>query len=466
MRTAFLKLFILLYIFSANISTVYAEKNTNLSSIENTAEKTSLIDENASLNIIGESAILMDASTGEILYEKNMHEQLYPASITKLMTVLLAFEYGKLDETVTFSEDAIFGIERNSSHIALDVGEQITLEQCLYAILLQSANEASLGVAEHIGGSKEDFAKMMNDRAKELGCKNTNFVNPNGLHDDNHYTSAYDMALIAKEVLKYDKFKEIISTLKYEIPPTNKQPETRYLYAQHQMIKPPSIYVYEGCEGGKTGFTNQALNTLVTYAKRDNTELIAVVLKDTGANTYVDTKTLFDYGFENYETLTAFSSDEFKTSENITQTYKKDFIDLGMLDITAKNNVYATVKKSENKPEYTQKLNINKENLVPTINEGDSVGTLDIYNGDTLVGSSTLIATKTIEAIPEAELEAQYKEKVKNIIFYVLKIVVIIALIILIIFIINQKNKERIRLITRRKNRQKKYNMNRRRTIK
>lgn len=466
MRTAFLKLFILLYIFSANISTVYAEKNTNLSSIENTDEKTSLIDENASLNIIGESAILMDASTGEILYEKNMHEQLYPASITKLMTVLLAFEYGKLDETVTFSEDAIFGIERNSSHIALDVGEQITLEQCLYAILLQSANEASLGVAEHIGGSKEGFAKMMNDRAKELGCKNTNFVNPNGLHDDNHYTSAYDMALIAKEVLKYDKFKEIISTLKYEIPPTNNQPETRYLYAQHQMIKPPSIYVYEGCEGGKTGFTNQALNTLVTYAKRDNTELIAVVLKDTGANTYVDTKTLFDYGFENYETLTAFSSDEFKTSENITQTYKKDFIDLGMLDITAKNNVYATVKKSENKPEYTQKLNINKENLIPTINKGDSVGTLDIYNGDTLVGSSTLIATKTIEAIPEAELEAQYKEKVKNIIFYVLKIVVIIALIILIIFIINQKNKERIRLITRRKNRQKKYNMNRRRTIK
>lgn len=466
MRTAFLKLFILLYIFSANISTVYAEKNTNLSSIETSDEKTSLIDENTSLNIIAESAILMDASTGEILYEKNMHEQLYPASITKLMTVLLAFEYGKLDETVTFSEDAIFGIERNSSHIALDVGEQITLEQCLYAILLQSANEASLGVAEHIGGSKEGFAKMMNDKAKELGCKNTNFVNPNGLHDDNHYTSAYDMALIAKEVLKYDKFKEIISTLKYEIPPTNKQPETRYLYAQHQMIKPPSIYVYEGCEGGKTGFTNQALNTLVTYAKRDNTELIAVVLKDTGANTYVDTKTLFDYGFENYETLTAFSADEFKTSENITQTYKKDTIDLGTLDITAKDNVYTTIKKSETAPEYTQKININKENLVPTINEGDSVGTLDIYNGDTLIGSSELTATKTIEAIPEAELDAQYKEKLKETIFNVLKIVVIIALIIFIIFILKQKNKERIRLINRRKNRQKKYNMNRRRTIK
>ena len=466
MRTAFLKLFILLYIFSANISTVYAEKNTNLSSIETSDEKTSLIDENTSLDIIAESAILMDAATGEILYQKNMHEQLYPASITKLMTVLLAFEYGKLDETVTFSEDAIFGIERNSSHIALDVGEQITLEQCLYAILLQSANEASLGVAEHIGGSKEGFAKTMNDKAKELGCKNTNFVNPNGLHDDNHYTSAYDMALIAQEVLKYDKFKEIIATLKYEIPPTNKQPETRYLYAQHQMIKPPSIYVYEGCEGGKTGFTNQALNTLVTYAKRDNTELIAVVLKDTGANTYVDTTTLFDYGFENYETLTAFSSDEFKTSENIIQTYKNDAIDLGALDITAKDNVYATVKKSEDKPEYTQKININKENLVPTINEGDSVGTLDIYNGNTLIGSSVLTATKTIEAIPEAELDAQYKQKLKETIFNVLTILIIVVLIILIIFIFKQKNKERLKIISRRKNRQKKYNMNRKRTTK
>ncbi len=466
MRTAFLKLFILLYIFSANISTVYAEKNTNLSSIETSEEKTSLIDKNTSLNIIAESAILMDAATGEILYEKNMHEQLYPASITKLMTVLLAFEYGNLDETVTFSEDAIFGIERNSSHIALDVGEQITLEQCLYAILLQSANEASLGVAEHIGGSKEGFAKMMNDKAKELGCKNTNFVNPNGLHDDNHYTSAYDMALIAQEVLKYDKFKEIISTLKYEIPPTNKQPETRYLYAQHQMIKPPSIYVYDGCEGGKTGFTNQALNTLVTYAKRGNTELIAVVLKDTGANTYVDTTTLFDYGFENYETLTAFSADGFKTSENITQTYKKDTIDLGTLDITAKDNVYTTIKKSETAPEYTQKINIKQENLVPTINEGDSVGTIDVYNGDTLVGSSQLTATKTITAIPEAELDAQYKEKLKETIFNVLKIVLIIILIIFIIFTLRRKNKERLKLINRRKNRQKKYNMNRKRALK
>ncbi len=466
MRTAFLKLFILLYIFSANISTVYAEKNTNLSSIETSEEKTSLIDKNTSLNIIAESAILMDAATGEILYEKNMHEQLYPASITKLMTVLLAFEYGNLDETVTFSEDAIFGIERNSSHIALDVGEQITLEQCLYAILLQSANEASLGVAEHIGGSKEGFAKMMNDKAKELGCKNTNFVNPNGLHDDNHYTSAYDMALIAQEVLKYDKFKEIISTLKYEIPPTNKQPETRYLYAQHQMIKPPSIYVYDGCEGGKTGFTNQALNTLVTYAKRGNTELIAVVLKDTGANTYVDTTTLFDYGFENYETLTAFSADGFKTSENITQTYKKDTIDLGTLDITAKDNVYTTIKKSETAPAYTQKINIKQENLVPTINEGDSVGTIDVYNGDTLVGSSQLTATKTITAIPEAELDAQYKEKLKETIFNVLKIVLIIILIIFIIFTLRRKNKERLKLINRRKNRQKKYNMNRKRALK
>ncbi|OUQ59969.1 hypothetical protein B5E58_02450 [Tyzzerella sp. An114] len=453
MRAAFLKLFILLYIFSANISTVYAEKNevqTQQETQTTIEPKTNLIDPNTTLDIIGESAILMDASTGEILYEKNMHEQLYPASITKLMTVLLAFEYGKLDETVTFSEEAIFGIERNSSHIALDVGEQITLEQCLYAILLQSANEASLGVAEHIGGSKEGFADMMNEKAKELGCQNTHFVNPNGLHDDNHYTSAYDMALIAKEVLKYDKFREIIATLKYEIPPTNKQPETRYLYAQHQMIKPPSIYVYEGCEGGKTGFTNQALNTLVTYTKRDDTELIAVVLKDTGANTYVDTKTLFDYGFENYETLKAFSSDDFSTQKDITQTYKKDTFDLGKLDIKADTDVYTTVKKSDTKPEYTQKINIDNNKIVPTIKEGSTIGTVDIYDGETKVGYSNLIASNTIEAIPEETIKAQKKEELKSLILNIVKIIVTVIIIFIVLIII-------IRIVHRRKYRRKKF---------
>ena len=160
------------------------------------------------------------------------------------MTALLAFEYGKMDEVITFSHNAVFGIEPGSSHIALQENEQITMEQAMYALLLRSANESALGIAEQIDGSVEKFAEHMTARAKELGCNNTNFINPNGLHSENHYTTAYDMALIAKEALKFDEFKKMIQTTYYEIPPTNKQEETRYLYAQHQMIKPPSKYVY------------------------------------------------------------------------------------------------------------------------------------------------------------------------------------------------------------------------------
>ena len=451
MRTVFLKLFILLYILSSNFSTVYGENFEITSYNKEITPKMELIDENVTLDILGESAILMDASTGEILYEKNMNEQLYPASITKLMTVLLAFEYGNLDDTVVFSESAIFGIERNSSHIALDVGEELTLEQCLYAILLQSANEASLGVAEHIGGSKEGFADMMNKKAKELGCLNTHFVNPNGLHDNNHYTSAYDMALIAKEVLKYDKFRDIIKTIRYEIPPTNIQPETRYLYAQHQMIKPPSIYVYDGCLGGKTGFTNEALNTLVTYAKKGDTTLIAVVLKDSGANTYVDTKTLFDYGFANYKTVEALPSSTVDTTATITQEYKNKSFDVGNINISNGQAVYDTIKISDSTPSYTEKINL-YENIKPTINEGDVVGTVDVYKDNTFVGSSTLNATEKLDDFTDEELSEKYNDRIKDTIFKILKYIVIAIVIIFLILIIL-----RIIVVRRRRKKQRRF---------
>ena len=153
------------------------------------------------LELDADAAILIDATTGEILYEKNPYKKEYPASITKLMTMLLAFENCSLDETVTFSRNAVYSIEPGSSNIGIDQGEELTVEQCLYGIMLQSANEVSNGIAEHIDGSMEEFAKHMTQRAKELGAQNTNFVNANGLHDENHYTTAYDMALIAKELL-------------------------------------------------------------------------------------------------------------------------------------------------------------------------------------------------------------------------------------------------------------------------
>lgn len=251
-------------------------------------------------NVFAEAAIVMEASTGLILYEKNINKQYYPASITKILTALVALENSSLGEIVTFSRDAVFEVELNSSRIGIDVGEQLTMQQCLYGILLESANEVTYAVAEHIAGSIPEFAKMMNDKAKSIGCLNSNFVNPHGLPDSNHVTTAYDMALITREAMKNETFRKITGTRTYQIPPTNIQPETRYLRNHHRFIL-KQTYLYEGAIGGKTGYTNVSRFTLVSMAKRGDLELICVVMKDdTNEHQYKDTQKLLDYGYENF----------------------------------------------------------------------------------------------------------------------------------------------------------------------
>ncbi len=251
--------------------------------------------------IESDAAICMDGNTGAVLYGKNIEKQEYPASITKIMTVLLALENGNLDDTVTFSENAVYSIEYGSAHLGLTEGEKLTLEQCLYGIMLASANEISNAVAEHIGGSVEKFADMMNQKAEELGCVNTHFVNPNGLHDDNHYTCAYDMALITQAAMKYDKFREIIHTQEYSYPETNLVKEKRYFANHHGMLMDESR-AYDGFIGGKTGYTDEAWNTLVSTAERDGMLLISVVLHANGQDIeYGNTKTVLDYGYNNFK---------------------------------------------------------------------------------------------------------------------------------------------------------------------
>lgn len=249
--------------------------------------------------VVSESAVLMDARTGQILYEKSMHMQLYPASITKILTVLVALEKGRMDDYLTMSAEAANNIKRGSSNIALEEGEQITLEQAVMAAMLPSANEACNGIAEHIGGSITGFTRMMNQRAREAGAINSNFVNPNGLPDPSHLSTAYDMAVITRDALKYDKFREIIGAVRYTIPPTNKKTEARDLWSTHRMLT-TNRYYYDGVVGGKTGYTQESKNTLVTVARRGERELIAVVMKSDNYADYKDTITLFDYGFNEF----------------------------------------------------------------------------------------------------------------------------------------------------------------------
>ena len=249
--------------------------------------------------IEGESAILVDMFTGTVLYSKNADKAQYPASITKIMTALLGCENLDPSQKFTMSQSAAYGIsDSNSSSIYADTGEEFTIEQALMAVMLQSANEMTLAVAELTTGSTKKFVEQMNLKARQLGCTNTHFNNPNGLPDEKHYTTANDMAKIARAAWFNPTFRKYCTTGYYEIPSTNKFSETRYLLNHHKMMS-GQAYAYDGVFGGKTGYTEAAGNTLVTFARRGNMYLVSVVMQSING-AYSDTKSLLDYGFNNF----------------------------------------------------------------------------------------------------------------------------------------------------------------------
>ena len=258
-----------------------------------------------------ESAILIEASTGAILYSKNIHQKQYPASTTKILTTLIATELLSLDEMVTFSKRAVFDTPRDSSHIAMDVGQAINVEQCLNAILIRSANEVSFALAEHITGTTDwsVFANMMNNRAKELGAINSNFVNPNGLPDENHYTTAYDLAMIGRAFFENELLCQITLTRRLDIPASDTLPK-RKLELNAMQIIPGGQYAYEYLIGCKTGYTNAARSCLISCAEKDGMRLICVVMHDEQPYQYEDTISLFNYGFSNFEKVNVAKADK------------------------------------------------------------------------------------------------------------------------------------------------------------
>jgi len=251
--------------------------------------------------VSAESAILMDADTGVILYSKNIHTKHYPASTTKILTTLIAAERCSMDEMVTFSYIATHDIDPGSNHIGLDAGQQLPMEDCLNAILIRSANEVSFGVAEHIAGdSWEAFAPIMNERAKELGCLNSNFVNPNGLPNEEHVTTVYDMAMIGRAFFANDLLCKMTLTKQLHLYPSANQPDEIWENNQMALI-PGKEYAYDYLVGCKTGYTNAARSCLVSCAQKNGMKLICVVFKDEAPHQYEDTIALFEYGFNNFE---------------------------------------------------------------------------------------------------------------------------------------------------------------------
>ena len=249
-----------------------------------------------------ESAIVMEVDTGSILYKKNVDERLFPASITKLMTAQVVMDHCNLSDIVTFTDEAIKNTEWGSSRIGMQAGEELTVEECLYGLLLGSANEVAYALAIHVGGNIDTFVEMMNAKAAQIGCTNTHFANASGLPDDNHYVSARDMALIAREFFKNETLSLISGTYSHVIPATNKVNEERPQENHHKMITGKK-YAYEGIVGGKTGFTSVARQTLVTCAQRNGMRLICVVMMDESPNQFLDSAELLDYGFNHFQKL-------------------------------------------------------------------------------------------------------------------------------------------------------------------
>ncbi len=383
-------------------------------------------------SVSAESAIVMELNTGTILYEKNIDEKRYPASITKIMTTLLCLENASLTDTVKFSFNAVNSIEYGSSHIGVVADEEIKMEDCLYGIMLMSANEVCNGVAEHISGDIASFVDMMNQKATELGCTGTHFANPNGLYQDDHYTTAHDMALISQAAMKNSMFRKITSTKKYTIPKTNLN-EERYLYNKHNMLHPITYpkYGYDYCIGGKTGYTDIARWTLVTFAKKDNMELVCVVMKTNGPprvepNEYTDTTKLLNFAFDNFEKYdmdVSTMSDNQEGAYSLFTKYNK-FFDEKESPLYLRENAGLVLPKgvdvsaaNKSVEYYNNKDFVEGENVIGKITfdyNGINVGTSEIlYNTERL--EKTDLSRNVTEIVNKVEEENRQKENISDV---------------------------------------------------
>jgi D-alanyl-D-alanine carboxypeptidase (penicillin-binding protein 5/6) len=347
--------------------------------------------------INSEAAILVEVSTGRILYEKNSTKQMYPASTTKIMTAILTIENCDLSEIATVSESALSNIPSGYVTCNLQVGEEISIKDLLYALMVPSANDAAYVLAEYVGGSVDEFADMMNAKAKELGCKNTHFVNPNGIHDERHYSTAYDLYLIANYAMKNETFREICKTTEYTLPSTNKYEATdRVLETTNDLLNSKSTsYYYKNAIGIKTGYTSQAGNCLVSEASRDGLEFISVVLNggttSSGKNArYVDTINLFDYAYDNFTLTKIIEKDSIVTSieiENATKETKT-------LDLVIDESITVVNNKSIDMNNVIPEIKLN-ENIEAPISQGEVIGTVK-YKVDDIEYSANLLAKNDV----------------------------------------------------------------------
>lgn len=348
------------------------------------------------------AGILMDLSTGKVLYEKNMNEKKYPASLTKVLTAIVVLENCQLDELATVSYNAVMSLSSGYVTANLQMGEELTVEQLLYVLMVGSSNDAAIVLAEHISGSQEEFANLMNKKAEEIGCLNSHFVNPNGVHNKDHYSTAYDLALIAKYAMQNEEFRKLVSTTSYKLPATAKyEREDRLFTTTNSLLivnnnGRADNYYYKYATGIKTGFTTPAGNCLIASSNKDGFELLTVVL-GSGQNSeglsqrYLDTISMFNHGYANYfmrEVAKQGSVVQTTVISNATRDTKK-------LDLVLSNDITVLVKKEDKNTALLPEVILN-ENLKAPIKQGEIVGKVK-YKVDEITYEADLLANSDVK---------------------------------------------------------------------
>ena len=404
----FKRFLLILFIILITLNTfVLAEGTTDGSEAPDTTDaiaETNSAEEGTASNIpstYSPSTLLMDLDSGKILYSKNANTRMYPASTTKIMTAILTIENCQLTDTAVASHNAIYSVPSGYTHASIQEGEELTIEQLLNVLLIPSANEAASILAEHIAGSVEAFADMMNEKAVEIGCKDTHFVNPNGVHDENHYSTAYDLALIGKYAMQYDVFRDIASKTSCSLPATDKYPrEDRLFNTTNDLLREnysraANNYYYPYATAGKTGYTDAAQNCIVATAKKDDISLLAVVLhgertEDGLSQRALDCKTLFEYGFNNYkQEVIAHKGDVAREIEVSGGTN-----DSKNLNLVYSEDITALVPINYDVSSTTPNVKLT-ENMYAPISEGTNLGSVT-FSIDGFDYSCDLLASHTV----------------------------------------------------------------------
>ena len=357
------------------------------------------------ISIKSGAGLLVERSKGKVLFDKNAYEKMYPASTTKILTAIVVLENTKLDDMATVSKNALETIPNGYVTCNLQIGEELSVKDLMYALMVKSANDAAVVLAEHVGGSVEGFSDMMNEKAKEIGCKNTHFVNPNGIHNANHYTTAYELYLMAEYALSFEntnEFRDFVSKTSYTLPATNMYPaEDRSFTTTNELIKinnnnRKDNYYYKNALGIKTGHTSQAGYCLVSSSSRDNLEFISVILDggfdDIGlSERYTETIKLFNFGYDNF-TLT-----KLKEENNIidTITVEKATKETATLNLLIKDEITVINDKSTDIDKIEPKIEL-KENIIAPIAKGEVLGTIT-YVVDDIEYKSELLAEHDVE---------------------------------------------------------------------